>query len=138
MGLLDQIAGQVMGSLGAQKQDPVPQGDLLSGVMGMIDRAGGFPALLQQLKNGGLADQVASWVGAGENQAVSGDQIKDALGDENIQQIAQHAGIEPEHASTGLAQLLPQIIDKLTQNGQVPQGELLQQGLNLLKSKLFG
>ena len=138
MGLLDQLAGQVMGSLGAQKQDPVPQGDLMGGIMGMIDRAGGFPALLQKLKDSGLEDQLASWIGTGENKPVSGDQIKDALGEENIQQVAQQAGVEPEHASTGLAQLLPQLIDKLTPNGQVPQGELLQQGLNLLKSKLFG
>ena len=126
-----------MGSLGAQKQDPVAQGDLLSGIMGMVDRAGGFPALLQQLKDSGLAEQVASWVGTSENQPVSGDQIKDALGQENIEQIAQQAGIEPEHASTGLAQLLPQIIDKLTPNGQMPQDELLQQGLSFLKNKLF-
>lgn len=126
-----------MGSLGAQKQDPVAQGDLLGGVMGLINSSGGLPALLQQLQGSGLGDQVASWIGTGENQAVSGDQIKDALGADNIQQIAQQAGVEPEHASAGLAQLLPQIIDQLTPNGQVPQNELLQQGLSMLKGKFF-
>ncbi len=137
MGLLDQLAGQVMGSLGAQKQDPVAQGDLMGSVMGLINGAGGLPALLQQLQGSGLGDQVASWIGTEENQAVSGDQIKDALGADNIQQIAQQAGVEPEHASAGLAQLLPQIIDQLTPNGQVPQNELLQQGLSMLKGKFF-
>ncbi|NRR33939.1 DUF937 domain-containing protein [Oxalobacteraceae bacterium] len=138
MGLLDQLAGQVIGSLGAQKQDPVSQSDLLSGVMGLINNAGGLPAILQQLQASGLADQVASWIGTGDNQAVSGNQIKDALGADNIAQIAQQAGVEPEHAATGLAQLLPQIIDKLTPDGQLPQNELLTQGLNLLRGKLFG
>ena len=137
MGLLDQLAGQVMGSLGAQKQDSVAQGDLMGGVMALINGAGGLPALLQQLQGSGLGDQVASWIGTGENQAVSGDQIKNALGDDNIQQIAQQAGVEPEHASAGLAQLLPQIIDKLTPNGQVPQGDLLEQGLSMLKGKFL-
>lgn len=137
MGLLDQLAGQVMGSLGAQKQDPVAQGDLMGGVMALINGAGGLPALLQQLQGSGLGDQVASWIGTGENQAVSGDQIKNALGEDNIQQIAQQAGVEPEHASAGLAQLLPQIIDKLTPNGQVPQGDLLEQGLSMLKGKFL-
>ncbi len=137
MGLLDQLAGQVMGSLGAQKQDPVAQGDLLGSVIGLINSAGGLPALLQQLQGSGLGDQVASWIGTGQNQAVSGDQITDALGADNIQQIAQQAGVEPEHASTGLAQLLPQIIDQLTPDGQVPQNELLQQGLSMLKGKFF-
>lgn len=127
-----------MGSLGAQKQDPVPQGDLLGGVLGVIERAGGVPALLQMLQNGGLGDQVASWIGTGENQPVSGDQITAALGEDQVQQIAQQAGIEAGHASTGLAQLLPQVIDQLTPNGAVPQDELLAQGMSLLKSKLFG
>lgn len=138
MGLFDQLAGQVMDSLGAQKQDPVAQGDLMSSIMGLIERAGGLPALLQQLKDSGLADQVASWIGNGDNQAVSGNQIKDALGEDNLQQAAQQAGMTPEHAATGLAQLLPQIISQLAAGGALPQGELLQQGLNLLKGKLFG
>lgn len=114
MGILDQLAGKVMGATGAQQQDPVPQGNLMGGVMGMIDSAGGLPALLQKLKDSGLQDQVASWIGPGDNQPVSGDQIKQALGEDQIQQIAQQAGVAPEHASSGLAQLLPQVIDKLT------------------------
>lgn len=138
MGLLDQLAGQAMGALGAQAQDPVSQGGLLNGVMGMINAAGGLPALLQKFQDSGMGDQVASWVGHGENQPVSGDQIKDALGEDAVAQIAQQAGVAPEHASTSLAQLLPQIIDKLTPNGQVPDNALLQQGLSMLKGKLFG
>jgi uncharacterized protein YidB (DUF937 family) len=138
MGLLDQLAGQVLGQLGAQKQDPVPQSDLLTGVMGLINEAGGLPVLLQKLQDSGLGDQVASWISHGENQPVSGNQIKDALGDDAIAQVAQQAGVAPEHVTTGLAQLLPQIIDTLTPGGQVPENALLQEGLGLLKSKLFG
>lgn len=138
MGLLDQLAGQVMGSLGAQKQDPVSQSDLLGGVINLINNAGGLQGLLQQLQTSGIADQVASWISTGENKPVAGDQIADALGAEQIAQVAQHAGIEPEHVATGLAQLLPQIIDKLTPDGQVPQNDLLEQGLHLLRGKLFG
>lgn len=114
------------------------QSDLLGGVMGLINNAGGLQGILQQLQSSGIADQVASWIGTGENAPVSGNQITDALGADKVTQIAQHAGIEPEHAATGLAQLLPQIIDKLTPGGQVPQNELLEQGLSLLRGKLFG
>ena len=106
--------------------------------MSMINDAGGLPALLQKLKDSGLGDQVSSWISSGENQTVSGNQIADALGAGNIEQIAQQAGLAPEHASAGLAQLLPQIIDKLTPDGQVPDDGLLAQGLNLLKGKLLG
>jgi uncharacterized protein YidB (DUF937 family) len=138
MGLLDQLAGQVVGSLGAQKQDSVSQSDLLSGVMSMINNAGGLQAILQQLQASGLGDQVASWIGTGANNPVSGNQIQDALGADQLAQIARQAGVEPEHAATGLAQLLPQIIDKLTPDGQVPQNDILAQGVELLRGKLFG
>ncbi|MYN02620.1 DUF937 domain-containing protein [Pseudoduganella sp. DS3] len=129
MGLLDQLAGQVLGQ---------SQGDLLSSVMGMINRAGGLQALLQQLQAGGLAEQAASWVGTGANHPVSGEQLEQALGSDNIAQIAQQAGLQPGQASSGLAEMLPKIIDQLTPDGQVPQNELLEQGLNLLRGKLFG
>lgn len=138
MGILDQLAGQAMGSLGAQKQDGVPQGALLGGLMGMIESNGGLPAILEKMKAGGLSYQVASWVGKGENQPVSGDQINNALGADNVKAIAAQAGVEPEHASTGLAQLLPQIIDQLTPNGTVPQSDLLTQGMSILKNKFLG
>lgn len=138
MGILDQLAGKVMGATGAQQQDPVSQGNLMGGMMGMIDSAGGLPALLQKLRDSGLQDQVASWIGTGDNQPVSGDQIKQALGEDQIQQIAQQAGVAPEHASSGLAQLLPQVIDKLTPGGEVPNNDIVAQGLNMLKGKLFG
>jgi uncharacterized protein YidB (DUF937 family) len=138
MGLLDQLAGQVIGSLGAQKQDSVSQSDLLSGVMSMINNAGGLQGILRQLQASGLGDQVASWIGTGANNPVSGNQIQDALGADQVAQIARQAGVEPEHAATGLAQLLPQIIDKLTPDGQVPQDDMLEQGMALLKGKLFG
>jgi uncharacterized protein YidB (DUF937 family) len=127
-----------MGSLGGQNQDPVPQGKLLGGVLGMIDRFGGLPALLQRLNDSGLNEQLTSWIGTGENQPVSGDQIKDALGEDQVQQIAQQAGMDAGHASAGLAQLLPQIIDKLTPSGTVPGDDVMAQGLSLLRSKLFG
>ena len=138
MGLLDQLAGQVMGSLGAQQQDAVSHSGMMGSVLGMIEQAGGLPALLQKLQASGLSDQVASWVGSGDNQTVSGDQIHDALGSAQVGEIAAAAGIEPAHAATGLAQLLPQIINQLTPNGQVPSDELVAQGLNLLKGKFFG
>lgn len=138
MGLLDQLAGQVIGSLGAQKQDSVSQSDLLSGVMSMINNAGGLQGILQQLQASGLGDQVASWIGTGANNPVSGNQIQDALGADQLAQIAQQAGVEPEHAASGLAQLLPQIIDKLTPDGQVPQNDMLAQGMDVLRGKLFG
>ncbi|WP_343583126.1 YidB family protein [Herbaspirillum sp.] len=139
MGLLDQLAGQVLNNLGTQSQEQPQSSALLSGVMALVNQAGGVQGLLNQLQQGGLGDQVASWLGTGQNQPVSGDQITNALGNDTLSQVAQQAGVAPEHAAAGLAQLLPQIIDHLSPNGQVSDNnELLEQGLALLKGKLFG
>lgn len=62
----------------------------------------------------------------------------DALGTDQVQQIAKNIGISGEEASKGLAGLLPEIVDKLTPDGKVPESDMLAQGLGMLKSKLFG
>jgi uncharacterized protein YidB (DUF937 family) len=137
MGLLDQLAGQVMGSLGGQPAAGA-QGNMMSSVMAMIDQAGGVPALLQKLQQSGMLDQVQSWIGTGQNHAISGDQLSAALGQDNMAQLAQQAGVAPEQASAGMAQLLPQLIDQLTPGGAMPDDTMLSQGLQLLKGKFLG
>ena len=82
---------------------------------------------------------MASWIGTGANAPVSGEQIKDALGSDTVTQIAEKAGVAPDAALGGLAALLPQLVDKLTPDGKVPEGtDLVSQGLNMLKGKIFG
>lgn len=138
MGLLDQLVGQVAAAAGGSGQDGAPQGTLIAGVMTMIDNAGGVPALLEQLKASGLGEHVASWIGTGANLPVSASQLAEALGAGHLAQVAQQAGVEPEHAASGLAQLLPQLIDQLSPGGQLPEGGLLSQGLSLLAGRLLG
>ncbi len=133
MGLLDTISG-ALGGNGAGENP------LMNIVTQMISNkeSGGLQGLLKTLQDSGLGDQVASWVGTGQNQPVSADQIKSALGNGQLGQIASQMGVSEHEAAGGLAEMLPHVIDKLTPNGQVPEGDLLSQGLNLLKGKLFG
>ena len=137
MGLLDQVAGQVMGSLsggGAQEG----QSQLLELVQNLVQNEGGLNGLLSKLSEGGLADQAASWVGSGENAPVGADQLKDAVGGDLIGQLAGQLGMSQDQASEGLASYLPMVVDKLTPNGSVEGGDqLLQQGLSALGG-LFG
>jgi uncharacterized protein YidB (DUF937 family) len=138
MGLLDQIAGQLTGNSGGHNEESGSQGNLVGGVMALINSAGGLPALLQKFQASGLGDKVTSWVGHGENQPVSPSEVRDAIGQDGIDQVAQQGGTTSEEASAGLARYLPQIVDKLTPNGQVPENnDLVQQGLNMLKGRLF-
>ncbi|MFI5763210.1 MULTISPECIES: YidB family protein [unclassified Streptomyces] len=80
--------------------------------------------LLDMLKKSGLMDQAQSWVGTGENQPVSGEEIAKALPDDTLAKVAQEAGVSPEDAAHQIAQALPQAVDKLTPEGSVPSGSL--------------
>ncbi len=97
---------------------------------------GGLPALIQQLQASGLAEQAASWISTGQNQAVNGAQIQQALGAQ-IQQAAQQANIPQNDVANGLASVMPMLIDKLTPQGALPtnNGEV-ENALEMLKSKL--
>ncbi|MFI5997954.1 YidB family protein [Streptomyces sp. NPDC051362] len=74
----------------------------------------------------GLVDQAQSWVGTGENKAVSGQQIAEALPDETLQKVAEQNGVSPQQAADQIAQSLPQAVDKLTPAGQIPSGTSLE------------
>lgn len=94
--------------------------------------------LLGKFDQAGLGQQVASWVGTGANMPLSGDQIQSALGADAIGDIAGKLGMSTGDASGALANLLPGLIDQLTPDGQVAQGDALSKGLAGLAGKLFG
>jgi len=137
MGLLDQVvkglAGKFLGG-GGGAQNP-----LLDIALSLINnpQAGGLTGLLETFKSKGLGDAVSSWISTGQNLPVSGEQIQHVLGKEQIQQIAEKIGIPKGEVSSGLASILPEIIDKLTPNGTLPESGLLEQGLSLVKKQLL-
>ena len=129
MGLLDSIAGAVLGKLGGQ------QGGMAQMAMELFNQNGGLEGILAKFKEGGLAEQAASWVGTGANMAVSPDQIASVLGNGKIAEMAAKMGISPETLSAQIAEHLPTVVDKLTPNGAVEgnSGDLLSKVLGMLK-----
>ena len=125
MGLLDAVTGALGGAGGNSGGNP-----LLDVVMQMLSnnsQSGGLAGLAKAFQDNGLGEQVASWIGTGQNLPVSAEQIRQVL------------GMNEQQAAGGLADLLPQVVDKLTPGGQMPQGEdLMAKGLELLKGRLFG
>ena len=77
------------------------------------------------------------WNGS-ESASLSPNQIEKALGRENVQQLADKAGMSLDSAGPALATLLPFLIDKVTPNGQLPPDEaaLMSSTMGLLKGKL--
>ena len=131
MGLMDAVTA----SLGGQEQNSV-----MSVVTGLINNpnGGGLAGLLQQFKDGGLGQLADSWVGTGKNLPISAEQIQSVLGSEQVRQMAAKVGIAPDMLSGQLAQLLPQVVDKATPDGTVPDQGSIQQGLGGLLQGLLG
>ncbi len=136
MGILGEIG---KGLLGKALGEGSSQNPLMDIALGLITnpQTGGLQGLIQTLKEKGLGDAVSSWISTGENQPVSGGQIQRALGGNFIQQIAEQLGNSKAEVSGSLANLLPEIIDKLTPNGSLPESGQLQQGLELLKKSFL-
>ena len=129
MGLLDSVAGAVLGKLGGQ------QGGMAQIALDMFNQNGGLSGVLDKFKQGGLAEQAASWVGKGENMPVSAEQISSVLGSGAIAEMAAKFGIDPATLSAQIAQHLPTVVDKMTPNGEVEaeSGGLLSSVLGMLK-----
>ena len=134
MGLFDQLLGGVVGEFGNNQQ----KGSLMDLATNVIQsQPGGLSGLLGQFRSAGLSSQADSWVSTGQNMPVSGDQVTNALGQGNVQTMAQKLGLPPGATAAALAALLPVIIDQLTPKGHVEQQGDLSSTLNALKSKFL-
>lgn len=89
---------------------------------GMADggTGGGLGGLLQQLRQSGLGAQADSWVGNGQNQPVSPQQLHGAFGEQQVNAWADQAGMQPHDFLSQLSQHLPNAVNGMTPNGQLP------------------
>ncbi len=97
-------------------------------------KSGGVQGLVKLFQDNGCGEQINSWVSTEANLPVSADQIKKAFGGgQLVQDIAIALGLSEDEAAGKLAAMLPDVIDKLTMHGQIPEGELLEQRLSIVK-----
>jgi len=90
--------------------------------MQMLSSQGGLSGLAQQFQQAGLGPQMNSWISAGQNLPISPEQLSQVFGQQQLQQMAAGSGLDQAEVSRGLSDLLPQMIDKLTPQGQIPAG----------------
>src|SRR5580704_6162926 len=88
---------------------------------------GGIGGLLDQFRQKGLGGIVGSWVGPGENQPVTSQEVHQALGPDIIDQLSQRSGIPRDQLLAELSRVLPNLVDKLTPSGRVPTNAELAQ-----------
>lgn len=126
MGLLDSVIGAVAGAQGASGA-AAGQPDLMSMVLGMLannGEGGGLGGLVSKFQQAGMGDVMQSWISTGQNQPISADQLGQVLGSDTLSSLTQQFGGQQSDLLGQLSQMLPQVVDQLTPNGQVPAGGL--------------
>ncbi|MDH0910448.1 YidB family protein [Rhizobium pusense] len=111
MGLFDNLGDVIMDALNGQ---PV---NLLYVAEEAFQNAGGLDGVLAQLSDSGLGQQVASWLGTGENIPITADQIRAALSSDQVQSLAARLGVDISQVPGLLAKHLPEAVDQASPNG---------------------
>jgi uncharacterized protein YidB (DUF937 family) len=139
MGLLDTLAKNALGSMlggSSAKQDPAAM------LAGLLSNAGGLEGLKDKFQGAGLGEQFASWVGTGANQPLDPSQLRNAVGEDTVQNLSGQMGMKMDTVLPLLAQFLPQVIDKLTPQGEItnnhPSGSQIQSVLTSVISSGLG
>ncbi len=122
MGLMDSLLGAAASAMGGNGTEG-GQNQALQLAMQLIQQQGGVGGLMNQLQQGGLGDALNSWVSNGGNQSVSAEQLQSALGSEQLQQAASAVGVDSSKAGDLLSQVLPQLINGITPNGNAADAD---------------
>src|SRR5690242_16323535 len=139
MGLLDGLLGSVIGGMLGGGQ-PRTQNPLLAIALQMLQQNGGLQGILAKAQQAGYGEQVQSWIGTGQNMPIDAGALSQIFGHGQLGQIAQQLGVSHEEAAGQLAQTLPQVVDEMTPQGQIPadHGDLVSRTLAILQQQRGG
>ncbi|MFK7830359.1 MAG: YidB family protein [Congregibacter sp.] len=116
--------------------------DAISGALGgLLNNEGGELDLTglasKMASSGDFGNIVSSWLGDGANEAISADGIKDLLGSDKLADFAKRLGTDTNTAADGLAQALPEMMDKSSSGGSLLEMAGGAEGLLGAAKKLF-
>ena len=132
MGLLAQLLGSLTGQPSGGQQGNA----LLDLATALIQgHPGGLAGLVQQFTAAGLGREASSWVSTGQNLPISAEQLSQVLGPGNVSTLGKQFNLSPDSASSGLASLLPALIDHLIPKGEVDSETPLTASLSALRGR---
>lgn len=95
-------------------------GGMMEALSGLTSGEGlDLGGIMEKLKAGGMGDQLDSFMGDGENQELSAEQVKSAFGEEGISNVAQKLGVDNDAAASQLKDVLPGLLDKASSGGNL-------------------
>lgn len=135
MGLLDAVLGSALGGQSPSRGGGDGAAMLMQIVAALLANRqgggagapgglGGLAGLAEQFQRGGLGDVMNSWIGSGENRPISPDQLGGVLGGDLLGELTQRTGMGQGDLLGQLSQMLPQMVDRATPEGHIPDGGL--------------
>ncbi|MDP2033353.1 MAG: YidB family protein [Polaromonas sp.] len=152
-GGLGDLLGGILGG-GRAPADPAPSGRssplggsggggallavLLPLAMQWVQRNGGLGAVLGKFQRQGYSQQAASWVSTGQNEALPREAIDEVVGLEELSRMSQQLGVPEQQVADGFAQLLPEVVNQLTPQGDVAgdADDVLAEGMAEMQAML--
>jgi uncharacterized protein YidB (DUF937 family) len=103
--------------------------------MQWVQRNGGISGVLQRFQQKGYTQQASSWVSTGPNDALPQQAIGDVVGNDELSKMSQQLGVSNEEVSGRMAQILPEVVNHMTPEGNVPHDadDILHRGLSSLQ-----
>ncbi len=111
---------------------------LLPFAMQWVQRNGGVGAVLERFRQKGFGQQADSWVSAGPNAQLKAEEIDEVVGGEEMSRLARQLGVPEREVALGFADILPEMVDQLSPEGQVPAeaDDALDAGLSEVEKEL--
>jgi uncharacterized protein YidB (DUF937 family) len=109
--------------------------DLIGSIFGGSSSGGGLGDLLSQFQRAGFGQEADSWVGRGRNMALPPQAVEQVFGRGGLAEIARRTGLSETDVSSGLSQLLPEVVDHVTPEGEVPSQDVLARSLEGLSRR---
>lgn len=125
--LLGGMMGRRSGPAGAPANGQSPFGGkgaliamMLPLVMQWVQRSGGVGAVLDRFRQKGYSQQAASWVSTGGNEDLASQAVGEVVGMDELSRLSQQLGVGNDDVASGMAQILPEVVNQLTPGGEVP------------------
>jgi uncharacterized protein YidB (DUF937 family) len=111
---------------------------LLPLAMRWVQRNGGIGAVLKRFQQQGYGKQAQSWVASGDNDALDDRAVEEVVGRHDLADMAQRLGVPETEVKQAFAEIMPQMVDQLSPQGDLPQqaDDVLDEGIQTLEKEI--
>lgn len=135
MANLGRLAIAMLGVLAYQNRDKIGEmirgagdrnpNDPQGGILDQLSKGVSGTALgdiLDRFRGAGAGSKVDSWVGTGPNQPIEPNDVEAAIDEDTLTSLSMQTGLSREELISRITRDLPEAVNKMTPNGELPPG----------------